>query len=260
MTVDYDQPCATLALSSTVFPSIGGSGSIAVSAPPTCSWTASTGTDWIALTGTISGQGDGVVDFIVSPVSTFGQRSGFITVQRQSSRIVQTGTGASVISATPVSGRGSSGQFTFEFPHEEGYSALSVLLAEFSDHSGPFYGGPPDCKIEVDLPIDQILLWDGPAGQWIGPISLSAQGQSLSNAACTVYSTGSSVSGTGNRLTLTLQVRFSPSFAGTHRVAGSAYGSGGYTAFIPLGIWTVATTSPSRSLPPRGVRSAIPIP
>jgi hypothetical protein len=258
MTVDYDKPCATLALSFTVFPSMGGSGSIAVSAPPTCSWTASTAADWIALTGTTSGQGDGVVNFTVSLSSTVGQRGGYITVQRQSSRIVQTGTGASVISATPVSGRGSSGQFRFEFSHEEGYSALKELLVEFSDDSGVIYGGLQGCKIDV-YPSENLLgLWDNPVGQMVGPISLSTPGQYLSNGACSVYSDGSSISGTGNTLTLMLQVRFSPSFAGTHRIAGRAFDTGAHTDVIPLGIWTVATTSPSHSLPPRGPRSTSP--
>jgi hypothetical protein len=259
MTVDYDQPCATLTLSSTVFPAIGGSGSITVSAPPTCSWTASTPADWIMLTGATYGQGDGMVNFTVSPTSSFRQRGGYITVQRQSSRIVQTGSGASVISATPVSGRGSSGQFTFEFSHEEGYSSLSDLQVEFSDFGGVSFGGLPDCKIQAHPTEGLLWLRDNPVGKWLGPISISAPGQSLSNGACSVYSTGSSVSGSGNRLTLMLQVRFPPSFAGTHRVVGWAYGSGGSTAYIPLGIWTVvATTPPSRSLPPRGQRSAIP--
>ena len=261
MTVDYDQPCAALTFSSTVFPSIGGSGSIAVSAPPKCSWTASTAADWIVLTGTTSGQGDGVVNFTVSPVSTFGQRGGYITVQRQSSRIVQTGTGASVISATPVSGRGNSGRFTFEFSHEEGYSALSDLQVEFSDFGGVSFAAVPDCKIQAHPAEGLLWLRDNPTGKWLGPISLSAPGAEPCQW----------------RMFRVLHRQFrqrcgepadanaaSPLFAfvrGTHRVVGWAYGSGGSTAYIPLGIWSVvATTPPSRSLPPRRLRGATPIP
>ena len=150
MTVNYDQPCATLNLSPAVFPSSGGFGSIAVSASPGCSWTASTAADWIALTGATIGQGDGLVSFTVAPVSTSLQRNGYITVQRQSVPIVQTGTGASVLSATPASGHGNSGRFRFEFSDERGYTDISSVHIHFSDNGSSFNGSSlPECEIKV---------------------------------------------------------------------------------------------------------------
>ena len=256
MTVNYERPCATLNLSSAVFPYAGGSGSITVSAPSACLWAASTTVAWIQLSGTTAGQGDGTISFTVSPTSG-SQRNGHITVQRQSLAIVQTGTGPSVISLSPVSGRGSSGQFAVEFFHEDGYPALSNLRVQFSGEGWFFDGSPPDCRIEVHPAQSQLWLWDTPAVQMMGPISITTPSQSLSNGACTVYSDGSSIHGEGDRLTLTLQVRFSPSFKGTQRVSGWAFGSGGNTPMLPLGIWNV-TESPSRSLPPRGARSTPP--
>jgi M6 family metalloprotease-like protein len=255
MTVNYDQPCATLNLSSAVFPSIGGSGSIAVAASPTCSWTASTAADWITLTGSTSGQGDGVVTFTVPPVSTSLQRNGYITVQRQSVSIVQTGTGASVLSATPASGHGNSGRFTFEFSDERGYSGISSVHIHFSDNGNYFNGSSlPECEIKVSPASGAVWVQNDAASLELGPMYLATPGQSISNSQCTVYSTGGSMSGAGNRLTITLQVAFAGSFTGTHRITGEAASSAGDTDPIPLGIWTVAT-SPSRSLPPRGARA-----
>jgi M6 family metalloprotease-like protein len=258
MTVNYDQPCATLNLPSAVFPSIGGSGSIAVAASPACSWTASTAADWITLTGRTSGQGDGTVSFTVPPVSTSLQRNGHITVQRQSVPIVQTGTGASVLSATPASGSGSSGRFTFEFSDEHGYSGISSAHIHFSDNGNSFNGSSlPECEIEVSQAGGAVRLQNDAASLQLGPIYFATPGQSISNSQCTVYSTGSSMSGAGNRLTITLQVAFSSSFSGTHRITGEAASSTGDTDPIPLGIWSVAA-SPSRSLPPRGPRAPAP--
>ena len=62
MNVSYDSPCATLAVSGNVIPIAGGSGTVQVTAPGSCSWTASTGDSWITL-GTTSGQGNGSVPF-----------------------------------------------------------------------------------------------------------------------------------------------------------------------------------------------------
>ena len=261
MTINYDQPCAKLLPSSTVFPSAGGSGSIAVAAPSTCAWTASTVADWIELTGATSGQGDGTVSFAVPPISTPRQRNARITVQRQSVPIVQTGTGSSVISMTSIARRGTSGQLTFQFSHESGYASLWVLFVEVSDIAGAFNGAnSPECNIQVSSD-GRISIRDrsGSNELELGPIRLGTPGQSVSNGQCTVYSTGSSITGAGNQLTLTLRVSFSASFAGTHRITAGAIGSGGSIQRVPLGIWTVAE-SPSRSLPPRGARSAIPIP
>ena len=99
-TVTYDAPCATLSMAGSPFPSNGGAGSIAVTAPPTCSWTAVTRSDWITLTGGTSGQGNGTVRFTISagPGGTF-QRDGYIAVQRQSLKVIQAGTGTVILGA-----------------------------------------------------------------------------------------------------------------------------------------------------------------
>jgi hypothetical protein len=255
MTVNYEQPCATLHLSSAVFPSIGGSGSIAVSAASTCSWTASTAADWIALTGPALGQGDGIVSFTVSPISASLQRNGYVTVQRQSVPIVQTGSGASVLSVRPASGHGDSGRFTFELSDEHGNADISSVSIHFSDNGNSFNGSSlPECEIKVSPADGAVWVENDAASLQLGPIFAGTAGQSISNSQCTVSSTGSSVSRAGNGLTITLQVAFSASFSGTHRITGEAASGAGDTDPIPLGIWTVAA-SPSRSLPPRGVRA-----
>ena len=47
-------------------PANGGSGSVNVTAPPECSWTASSRVGWITLTGNISGTGNGTVTYTTS--------------------------------------------------------------------------------------------------------------------------------------------------------------------------------------------------
>src|SRR5205823_8947699 len=52
----YDQPCASVQFSSTVFGATGGTGTATVTASPGCSWTA-LASSWITLTGQTSGVG-----------------------------------------------------------------------------------------------------------------------------------------------------------------------------------------------------------
>jgi len=229
VSVSYDTPCAALQLSSTAFSAAAGSGSIAVSAPSSCSWTASTGASWIHLTGVTSGQGNGTVPFAVDANSAAAQRNGYIAVGRQSTPIVQTGSnGISVLSVTPSFGSGDTGQFTFQVLDENGYADVTEVWAAFEGGTG--------CSVQVSN-YNQILLTG--AG---GSIPLGAPGQTLSNSNCSVSSTGSSYTGSNNLLQVTVQMSFFAAFAGAHRITGQAQnvaGTGLAGGTVPVGTWVV---------------------
>ena len=92
LSVSYDAPCAALQFSAVTFPPAGGSGTVAVTAPPGCVWTAASHASWISITGQASGQGNGIVSFTTT-FNSGQQRSGSISVGRQSTRIVQAAPG-----------------------------------------------------------------------------------------------------------------------------------------------------------------------
>ena len=228
MAVNYDQPCASLLISSTSFAAAGDSGAITVTAPGTCAWTASTGTSWIALNGATSGHGNGTVSFVVAANTGAKQRNGSITVQRQSTGIVQKGSGISVLSVTPAWGMGNTGQFTFQLYDAAGYKDVTYTVITFS--------GSPACYLEVYPSSNQIYL-SADDGSLLGPIHGNTAGGVESNNECSVSSSGSSISGSGNQLQITLQLNFFAAFGGAHRI--TAYASN--SAVISLGTWVVPT-------------------
>jgi len=225
--VTYDAACAALSTSPTVFPAAGGSGNVTVTAPSNCAWTASAAAAWINLTGSTSGMGNGVVPFNV--LANAGVRRGaYITVQRQSVALVEEGTGLSVISVSPSKGAGSSGQFTFVLKHASGYQSITGVDIAFSD-IGEY--APDICQIQLSTSGTPFaFLWNDPGNAFQSGINLQTAGLNTSNSQCTLFSTGSSVVGSGNQLTITLQMSFSLGFSGSHRISVEG---------TPLGIFTV---------------------
>ncbi len=233
--VTYAAACATLGASSTSFTELGGSGTITVTAPSDCSWTASSAFSWLTLTGATFGQGDGTVTFTVAPNGASDQRNGYITVQRQAIPFVQQGGGRTVISVNPRQGSGASGEFTFIVKDASAYQNIGSVVIAFSDL---YEFSPNTCMLLVSTSGTASLRDDSGRAFVSGGINLQVPGASKANSQCTVFSTGSSVVGSGPQLTITLQLAFAQSFSGTHRIIGRV---SGVADVIPLGMWTVSS-------------------
>ena len=82
----------TLAPSAQSFLAIGGSGTVAVTAPPACSWTAASNVDWISITSGQSGSGSGIAAFNVSSNSDALPRAGSLLIAGLVVQIIQRGT------------------------------------------------------------------------------------------------------------------------------------------------------------------------
>jgi photosystem II stability/assembly factor-like uncharacterized protein len=79
------------------FGSNGGPGSVNVTAPTACAWTAvvSSGNDWITITSVSSTSGDGTVDYSVATNPGTGQRQGTMTIAGIAFAVTQAGSTAS---------------------------------------------------------------------------------------------------------------------------------------------------------------------
>jgi hypothetical protein len=74
----------------------GGTGSVGVTAPSGCSWTASSNASWITVTGGSSGSGNGTVSYSVSAYTgTSTPRSGTMTIGGRTFTVTQSGVGCS---------------------------------------------------------------------------------------------------------------------------------------------------------------------
>jgi len=80
----------TISPTSRSFPSIGGTGTVSVTAPSGCSWTATEDVNWINITSGKSGSGSGIVTYSVS-ANKKNPRSATITVAGESHTVTQDG-------------------------------------------------------------------------------------------------------------------------------------------------------------------------
>jgi hypothetical protein len=76
-----DNKCqVTARLSSSTFTADGGSGTVAISTARDCTWSVSTSSNWVTVSGAASGQGDASVAYVVAANTVASARSGSISV------------------------------------------------------------------------------------------------------------------------------------------------------------------------------------
>ncbi len=140
---------------------------------------------------------------------------------------------ASVVSVSPVSGSGSSQTFVSQFSDTLGASELSNVSVLISTSTSVVNA----CSVTyVQAQNSLALLTDSGAapGTTITPGSGTQQ-----NSQCTLSGSGSSVSTSGNVLTLNLSVTFLAASGGAKTVYLSAANPAGSTGWLAKGAWTV---------------------
>jgi virginiamycin B lyase len=144
--------------------------------------------------------------------------------------------GPSALSVVPANGSGIQQTFTFQFFHPAGYQALNIIDILIND----FLDGRSACYLAYVVPSATLLLVNdqGKAeGPYAGSLVLGNTG-TIQNSQCALGLT--SAVGSGNSLTLTLNILFQPGFGG-NKIAylaarDQAAGSSGWQA---LGVWQV---------------------
>ena len=125
--------------------------------------------------------------------------------------------------------------FTFQFSHNQGWQQLDVVNILIND----WLDGRNACYIAYSRPLGVFYLVDNP-GTALLPALVPGSSASVSNNQCTIYGVGSSVSGSGTTLTLTLRLSFSPWFAGNRVFYLAARDlQGGNSGWEAMGTWTV---------------------
>jgi hypothetical protein len=142
------------------------------------------------------------------------------------------------LGVTPGSGSGESQTYTFTFSDSNGWQDLSIADVLMNN----FLNGHHACYIAYSVTYSTLYLVDdaGDAGgPFAGTMVLPGSG-TISNSQCTVNGTGSSAVGSGNTLTLTLNMSFTGTFMG-NRILYTAARNGGTanSGWQALGAWTV---------------------
>lgn len=102
---------ATLAPVSTSVNASGGPGSVTVTLPSVCPWTASSAVSWVTITSGASGTGNGSVGYTVAANTSTSPRSGTLTIAGQTFNVSQTGASCTY-SASPTAASAPAGAGT----------------------------------------------------------------------------------------------------------------------------------------------------
>jgi hypothetical protein len=146
-------------------------------------------------------------------------------------------TAPAAVSVSPASGSGLSQPFTCTVSSPSGYSNLSDVFALFNTTSQSTQNA---CYIHYNSTSNVLSLADNGGSNWLGGFVLGSLSASVGNSYCTIYSTGSFVSGSGTQLVLTVSVAFQTSFSGLKYEYLIGYDNEGLnTAWQPMGTWTV---------------------
>jgi hypothetical protein len=137
------------------------------------------------------------------------------------------------VSVTPFSGKGSTQTFTLVTSDAGGFSDITALY--FVVNSS---WTAPSCFIEFDTGVRRLLLMNDAGSAWLPGTTLGSSA-GVSNSQCTLNAAQSSMSGSGNLLTLNLSLSFGAGFAGQKTVFVMAFDRGGLNSgWVALGGWS----------------------
>ena len=156
------------------FDAEGGSGSVGVTSPAGCDWSASNEDSWITINGKPSGSGDDSISFATAANATIFPRSGTITVEGQVLTIAQEGIDCSY----SLSSGGAS------FGADGGSSSVSV-------------SSPDSCEWSASSSESWVMIGTGASGSGDGPVSFSVSANS------TIQSRSGTITVEGQALTIT---------------------------------------------------------
>jgi hypothetical protein len=137
------------------------------------------------------------------------------------------------VSVTPSSGSGNSQTFSFVFSSPRGYAALSTVLVTIN----ATLGGAGECYFLYYPGSKSLYLVNDASSGWVGSVTLGQSG-TVQNSQCTVNAGTSSVSGSGNNLTLNVALSFPASFGGTKNIYMDAF-DGTDSGWQQKGTWTI---------------------
>jgi hypothetical protein len=138
------------------------------------------------------------------------------------------------VSVSPASGGGTSQLFTFTFADPNGGTDITwTQMIINSTLTG--VGG---CYVHYNRGVNQFWIYNDGASALVGPVYPGQPGV-IQNSQCSLDGAGSSTSGSGNVLTLSISLSFKPSFADTKNTYLAAWDAANATSNWQLGgSWT----------------------
>jgi hypothetical protein len=140
------------------------------------------------------------------------------------------------VSVTPSAGSGSGRTFSFLYSDPKGYTGLSAVQVIVNNTLAWASG----CALTYYPGTNSLFLLNDAGNAWAGPVTLTQSG-TLQNSQCIVNAASSSVSGSGNNLTVNVALSFQPAFTGLKNIYMLAY-DGPPSGWQLKGSWTSIPT------------------
>ncbi len=135
---------------------------------------------------------------------------------------------------TPSGGNTATQAFTFTFTDPQGYQDLDVVNVLVNN----FLDGRVACYLAYSRPLNVLYLVNDPGTALLPGLVLNGSG-TLSNSQCTVNGAGTSATGAGNTLTLTLNMTFPAGFGGNRIFYAAARDTANNSGWKGIGTWNV---------------------
>ena len=231
---------------SPVSPGVGGAGdtlTLTINGAA-CGWTAQSNVPWLtpaAMSGTSTS-----LNVAVAANATGAQRSGTLTVAGQTVTVTQAANNPSqfpsLVSLNPFQGTGPNATLTFVYSDTNGWAALQsaefILNPRWEPASRA--GG---CYVKY-APGTGLFTLIADDGNSIAGIAAPGSATSLSNSQCTLDAANSSVTGSGNTLTVVAALTFQPTFTGQRHIWMQAVDYNNVsTNWLVYGVWLPTQTT-----------------
>ena len=146
-----------------------------------------------------------------------------------------------VVAVSPGAGAGAGRTFTFTYSDPDGASDIAATEAVIV--SGTDLTGVDACFIHASG--NAFWLRDDTNGAWMGPVAAGSTAR-LANTQCALSAAASSMSASGNDLTVTVTLTFAVSFAGTKTIyMNGADRAGLSSGWLVAGTWKVTPLNPA---------------
>ncbi len=201
-------------VSSASVPAAAGSGAVTVITGAGCDLTATANASWLTLSPS-NAVGSSVITYSYQANPTGSSRVGTFIVGRQYFTVTQAPVGPPKVPSPDVTGpfvgEGTSQTLTLRFSHPDGFNQLGVLNVLINDA----LDGGNACYIAYSHPLGVLyLVNDRGPDDGLSPALVLGESGTVANRQCSVSATGSSATGSGTVLTLTLRLAFSSTFTG----------------------------------------------
>jgi hypothetical protein len=137
------------------------------------------------------------------------------------------------VSVTPGSGTGTAQTFAFQFNDPAGFAAIQSA----SMIVGANASGTSNCYIFYARAANTVYLANDAGTAWLTPAVLGTS-NTVQNSQCSINVAGSSASGSGNLLTVSLALTFKPAYSGSKNVYMEVY-DGADSGWFVKGAWIV---------------------